>query len=132
MMPPAWYCPLSTVLLTLQACSSVSHCHLHMRSIISSLSRFLVNISCWVISRMSFCMRQQMCKLKAHVFIALSLTVMPIRPRGPLPYRIKFVLSSDIMFVHVPFQAPAIWRVTCSSLRNYLHISFGIASDDRW
>ena len=26
----------------------------------------------------------------------------------------KFVLSPDIMSVHIPFQAPVIWRVTCS------------------
>ena len=52
-----------------------------------------------VISRISFCMRQQICRLKAQVFIALCLAVMPIRPRGPLPYRIKFVLSPDIMSV---------------------------------
>ena len=52
-----------------------------MRDFVSSLWRFLVDISCWVISRMSFCMRQQMCRLKAQVFIAFGLSVSTSRSK---------------------------------------------------
>ena len=48
------------------------------------------------------------CLHDPRLFHLLGLTVMPIRPHGPLPYRMKFVLSSVIMSVHIPFQAPVI------------------------
>ncbi len=70
----------------------------NMRDIISSLWRFLVDISWWVISRMSFFIRQQMCRLKSHVWFDLVLSVMPIRWRGLLPYHLKVV---SIIWHHV-------------------------------
>ena len=79
----------------------------NIRDIISSLWRFLVDTSWWVISRMSFFIRQQMCRLKLQVLFDLVLSVMPIRPRGPLiaiPHGGCFYHLTSCP-VHVPIHA---------------------------
>ncbi len=88
----------------------------NMRDIISSLWRLLVDISWLVISRMSFFIRQEMCRLKSQVLFDLVLSVMPIRPRG------TFAIPPEGCFYHLtscPVHTISPERGSGSTLRQY-------------